>query len=177
VPCGVAIGAGYALGGGIGWYARKLGLATNSLTAVELVLADGSIVRADATTHSELFWAVRGGGGNFGVVTALEFALFEIETAYAGMLLWDVSRAEPVLRRWAAWVVDAAGRGHHLVPGHAPAAAARAAGVPPWPLRGDHRRRRAGRRRGGRRHRRRAPDGRCRRGFRPRAAQRTRTAA
>jgi hypothetical protein len=99
--------AGYSLGGGIGWYARKLGLATNSLTAVELVVADGSLVRADATTNPELFWAVRGGGGNFGVLTALEFSLYRIATAYAGMLIWDIARAEPVLRRWAAWAPEA----------------------------------------------------------------------
>src|SRR5690349_13193906 len=81
--------AGYSLGGGIGWYARQLGLASNSLTAVELVTADGEHVRADATQNVELFWALRGGGGNFGVVTALEFRLYPIETAYAGMLVWD----------------------------------------------------------------------------------------
>ena len=99
--------AGYSLGGGIGWYARKLGLATNSLTAVELVVADGSLVRADAQTNPELFWAVRGGGGNFGVVTALEFAMFDIPTAYAGFLMWDLKDIEPVLREWAAWAPGA----------------------------------------------------------------------
>lgn len=99
--------AGYSLGGGIFMYARKLGMATNSLTAVELVLADGSHVRADRGQNSELFWALRGGGGSFGVVTALEFQLYPIETAYAGMLVWDRSDAEKVLRRWAAWAPDA----------------------------------------------------------------------
>ena len=99
--------AGYSLGGGIGWYARKLGLATNSLTAVELVIADGTLVRADATTNPELFWAVRGGGGSFGVVTALEFRMYDIETAYAGILMWDLARIEPVLREWAAWAPGA----------------------------------------------------------------------
>ena len=78
---------GYSLGGGIGWYARKLGLAANSVTAVELVTADGELVRADATQNRDLFWALRGGGGNFGVVTALEFHLYPIETAYAGCYL------------------------------------------------------------------------------------------
>jgi FAD/FMN-containing dehydrogenase len=99
--------SGYSLGGGIGWYARKLGLATNSLTAVELVTADGSHVRADASNNSELFWALRGGGGSFGVVTALEFALYPIESAYAGMLIWDRTDAEKVLRRWATWSAEA----------------------------------------------------------------------
>ena len=99
--------AGYSLGGGIGWYARKLGLATNSLLALELVTADGEHVRADAHQNPELFWAMRGGGGNFGVVTALEFRLYDIPTAYAGMLVWDVAQAEAVLRRWAAWAPEA----------------------------------------------------------------------
>lgn len=99
--------AGYSLGGGLGWYARLLGLATNSLTAVELVVADGSLLRVDADHHPELFWALRGGGGNFGVVTALEFALYDIETAYAGMLIWDVAEARTVLRRWATWALQA----------------------------------------------------------------------
>ena len=84
--------AGYSLGGGIGWYARKLGLATNSLTAVELVIGDGTLVRADADENPALFWALRGGGGSFGVVTALEFRSYPIETAYAGMLVWDAGR-------------------------------------------------------------------------------------
>jgi FAD/FMN-containing dehydrogenase len=98
---------GYSLGGGIGWYARQLGLATNSVTAVELVLGDGTQVRADEDHHPDLFWAVRGGGGSFGIVTAMELRLFEIETAYAGMMLWDQEHAEKVLRAWAAWTVDA----------------------------------------------------------------------
>ncbi len=60
-------------------------------------------MRADATTNPELFWAVRGGGGNFGVVTALEFRMYPIATAYAGMLIWDITDSEKVLREWAAW--------------------------------------------------------------------------
>jgi len=99
--------AGYSLGGGIGWYARKLGLATNSITAVEIVVADGTLVRADAHTNAELFWAVRGGGGSFGVVTAIEFKMYDIPTAYAGMLMWQLADIEPVLREWAAWAPTA----------------------------------------------------------------------
>jgi FAD/FMN-containing dehydrogenase len=98
---------GYSLGGGIGWYARQLGMATNSILGVDLVLGDGTQVHADADTNPDVFWAVRGGGGNFGIVTALEMRLFPIETAYAGMLLWDQDHAERVLRAWAAWTVDA----------------------------------------------------------------------
>ncbi|MFP5415891.1 MAG: FAD-binding oxidoreductase [Actinomycetes bacterium] len=97
---------GYTLGGGIGWYARKLGLACNAVTAVELVTAGGDVVRATATEHADLFWAVRGGGGNFGVVTALEFRLFPIADAYAGMMMWDLRQAEPVLRRWIEWAAQ-----------------------------------------------------------------------
>ncbi len=99
--------AGYSLGGGTGWYARKFGLAANHLTAVEIVVADGTLVRADAEHHAELFWALRGGGGNFGVVTALEFDLFDFNTAYAGMMIWDAGRAREVLQRWASWSIAA----------------------------------------------------------------------
>jgi FAD/FMN-containing dehydrogenase len=98
---------GYTLGGGIGWYARQLGMAADSIVSADLVLADGRQIRADETTNPEVFWAIRGGGGNFGIITAMEFRLFPIETAYAGMLVWDQVHAEPVLRAWATWAVDA----------------------------------------------------------------------
>ncbi len=98
---------GYSLGGGIGWYARQLGMSANSVLGVDLVLADGTQVRADQFHHPELFWAIRGGGGNFGIVTAMELRLYDIDTAYAGMLLWDQQHAERVLRTWAAWTADA----------------------------------------------------------------------
>lgn len=94
---------GYTLGGGLGFYGRKHGLAASSVVGVELVTADGEVVRADARTHPDLFWAVRGGGGNFGIVTALEFRLHPIADAYAGMLLWDIGAAPDVVRAWAAW--------------------------------------------------------------------------
>ncbi len=71
------------------------------------MLGDGTQVRADEDHHPDLFWAVRGGGGSFGIVTAMELRLFDIETAYAGMMLWDQEHAEKVLRAWAAWTVDA----------------------------------------------------------------------
>jgi len=94
---------GYTLGGGLSWYARKHGLATNNVAGVELVTADGEVVRADATSRPELFWALRGGGGNFGIVTTIEIQLLPIEDAYAGMMLWDIDRAPDVLRAFAAW--------------------------------------------------------------------------
>jgi hypothetical protein len=98
---------GYSLGGGIGWLARSHGLQTNSLTAVELVTAGGELVRTDREHDPELFWALRGGGGNFGIVTAVEFKLYPITDAYAGFMLWDWSHAERVLTTWAEWALDA----------------------------------------------------------------------
>ena len=99
--------AGYSLGGGIGWYARKLGLQTNNITGLEVVTADGSIRWADATQNTELFWALRGGGGSFGIVTAIEFRIFPFQSAVGGMLVWDRTETERVLRRWVDWTADA----------------------------------------------------------------------
>jgi FAD/FMN-containing dehydrogenase len=92
--------AGYSLGGGMGWLARKYGLQTNSVTAIELVTADGELVRADAEHHADLFWALRGGGGNFGVVTAIEFAVYPVEELYAGAMFFPLERASEVLHTW-----------------------------------------------------------------------------
>jgi FAD/FMN-containing dehydrogenase len=94
---------GYTLGGGVGWLARRHGLAANSVTAVELVTAAGEAVRADAETEPDLFWALRGGGGNFGVVTALEFRLYPVDSLTAGWLVWPWEEARRVLARWAEW--------------------------------------------------------------------------
>jgi FAD/FMN-containing dehydrogenase len=97
---------GYSLGGGISWLARRYGLAANSVTAVELVNAEGELVRADAHNESELFWALRGGGGSFGVVTALEFQLYPITEVYAGVLFFPIERGRDVLRAWRNWIED-----------------------------------------------------------------------
>ena len=96
--------AGYGLGGGLGWYGRKHGLFTNSITAIELVTADGELRRVDADNEPELFWALRGGGGNFGVVTALEFRLFPISEVYAGALFFPWERSAEVLHAWRNWI-------------------------------------------------------------------------
>ena len=98
--------AGYSLGGGIGWYVRKLGLQANSVTAAELVTADGQLVRVDHEREPELFWALRGGGGNFGVVTALEFALHPVDEVYAGALFFPFERAAEVLHAWREWTAS-----------------------------------------------------------------------
>jgi FAD/FMN-containing dehydrogenase len=92
--------AGYSLGGGMGWLARKYGLQTNSVTAIELVTADGDLVRTDASHEPELFWALRGGGGNFGVVTAIEFAVYPVAELYAGVMFFPFERTSEVLHAW-----------------------------------------------------------------------------
>jgi FAD/FMN-containing dehydrogenase len=98
--------AGYSLGGGMGWYARKHGLAANSVKAIEVVTADGEIRTASHDSEPDLFWALRGGGGNFGVVTALEFELYPVEEVYGGALFFPFERAEEVLKAWLAWTAD-----------------------------------------------------------------------
>ena len=98
---------GYTLGGGIGWLGRRYGLAANHVLAIELVTADGALRRVDEDHDADLFWALRGGGGNFGVVTAIEFALFPHAEVYAGAMLWPAERASEVLHRWREWTLTA----------------------------------------------------------------------
>ncbi len=93
--------AGYSLGGGMGWLARRHGLQSNSVTAIELITADGRLVRADATHHADLFWALRGGGGNYGVVTAIEFMVYPVEELYAGVMFFPAERWGQLVRTWA----------------------------------------------------------------------------
>jgi len=93
---------GYSLGGGVGWLARKHGMQAGAVTAVELVTAEGHLVRADANHEPDLFWALRGGGGNFGVVTAIEFAAQPVPELYAGAMLFGVERTAEVLGAWSA---------------------------------------------------------------------------
>jgi FAD/FMN-containing dehydrogenase len=94
---------GYTLGGGLSWLGRKHGIGANHVTAIELVTADGELRRVDREHDPDLFWALRGGGGNFGVVTAIEFRLFPIREVYAGILWFPVDRAAEVLSEWRAW--------------------------------------------------------------------------
>ncbi len=91
---------GYTLGGGLSWLGRRHGLAANSVTAIDVVTADGDIRRVDAHLDPDLFWALRGGGGNFGIVTAIEFRLLPVTTAYAGVLWWPIDRDHAVLTAW-----------------------------------------------------------------------------
>ena len=91
---------GYSLGGGIGWLARKHGMQTNAVTAIELVTAEGRLVRTDHQHEPELFWALRGGGGNFGVVTAIEFEVQPVRELYAGALFFGLEQTADVLHAW-----------------------------------------------------------------------------
>lgn len=94
---------GYTLGGGLSWFARSHGLAANHVTAATVVIGDGRVLRVDAEHDPELFWAIRGGGGSFGVITELEFGLFPVSQVYAGAMYWPLERAEAVLTRWRDW--------------------------------------------------------------------------
>ncbi|WP_427885606.1 FAD-binding oxidoreductase [Kribbella sp. GL6] len=95
---------GLTLSGGIGWKVRKYGLALDSLVAVELVTAAGEVVRASADENADLFWAVRGGGGNFGVVTAFEFAAHPTSDLHFGKLTFPAAEIAEVLPRWAEYL-------------------------------------------------------------------------
>ncbi len=95
--------AGYTLGGGVSFYHRKHGLACNQVTAIELVTAGGEQIRVDAENEPDLFWALRGGGGSFGVVTSVEFDLLRLPEIFAGALLFPAEQANEVLQGWREW--------------------------------------------------------------------------
>jgi FAD/FMN-containing dehydrogenase len=98
---------GLTLGGGIGWMVRTHGLTIDSLRAAELVTADGRILRVSAEEHPDLFWAIRGGGGNFGVVTSFDFAAQPCKGIVGGMVTYDTAEAKSVLTNWASAMNDA----------------------------------------------------------------------
>ena len=93
---------GYTLGGGVSFLGRKFGLAANNVEAIELVTADGRLRRVNRQHEPDLFWALRGGGGSFGVVTSIELQLFPVQEVYAGVLWYPISRADEVLQAWHA---------------------------------------------------------------------------
>ncbi len=97
---GVGVG-GLTLTGGIGWKVRKYGLALDSLAAAEVVTAAGTVVRASAAENPELFWAIRGGGGNFGIVTAFEFAAHPTTEVFHGTISFPAAETAAVLQGWA----------------------------------------------------------------------------
>jgi FAD/FMN-containing dehydrogenase len=90
--------AGYTLGGGLGWLMAKYGLAVDNLLAVELVTAEGDILHVDATSHGDLFWALRGGGGNFGVATSFTYQLHRVGTVVGGLIAHPIDAAPDLLR-------------------------------------------------------------------------------
>ena len=100
VPVGVISTTGIAgltLGGGTGYLTRKFGLALDNLLEADVVLADGSFVTANARENADLFWAIRGGGGNFGIVTSFLFRGHPIDQVYAGPMLWEMEHARELL--------------------------------------------------------------------------------
>jgi FAD/FMN-containing dehydrogenase len=99
--------AGFTLGGGLGWLVRKHGLACDNLLSVDLVTADGRFLTASSTENSDLFWGVRGGGGNFGIVTSFKFRVHPVGTALAGLLLYPFTQAKAALQFWRDYTVTA----------------------------------------------------------------------
>jgi FAD/FMN-containing dehydrogenase len=99
--------AGLTLGGGIGYLTRRYGLTIDNLLAVEIVLADGRFVTADARENADLFWAVRGGGGNFGVVTTFLFKAQPVDTVYGGPMFWPMEDAAEMMRWYRNFIVKA----------------------------------------------------------------------
>ncbi len=98
---------GLTLGGGIGNLTRKLGLSIDNVLGFDVVLADGSFVHASESDHEDLFWALRGGGGNFGVVTAFTFRLSQVPAIVGGPTLWTLDRAEEILRWYREFLPNA----------------------------------------------------------------------
>jgi hypothetical protein len=110
VPNGIASTTGISgltLGGGLGHLTRKCGLTIDNLLEADIVLADGSCVKASAKENKDLFWALRGGGGNFGVVTSFLFKTWPINTVYGGPMLWDISDSKEVMQWYRDFIKNA----------------------------------------------------------------------
>jgi len=100
--------AGLTLGGGFGWLSRKYGMTVDNLESAEVVTAAGEVVRASATEHPDLFWALRGGGGNFGVVTSFEFRLHPVgPDVLSGLIVYPISEAKSVLQQYREFLAKA----------------------------------------------------------------------
>jgi FAD/FMN-containing dehydrogenase len=99
--------AGLTLGGGIGYLTRQYGLTVDNLLSADVVLADGSVVTADDHHNPDLFWALRGGGGNFGVVTSFEFRAHPVRTVFAGPTFWPLDQSAEVMKAYRSFILDA----------------------------------------------------------------------
>ena len=129
-PFGLAVPTGFlsstgvgglTLGGGLGYLTRRFGLTIDNLLEVDMVLADGRIVTASVKEHEDLFWAVRGGGGNFGVVTSFLFQGRPVSTVYGGPMFWEMEHAAVVMRYWRELILTGSNElngwfGFHTVP-------------------------------------------------------------
>jgi FAD/FMN-containing dehydrogenase len=98
--------AGFTLGGGIGWLMRKHGLACDNLISADVVTADGQTVHASEGENAELLWGLRGGGGNFGVVTEFEYRLHPVQQIFGGLVAWPADAGPEVLKFWREWIKD-----------------------------------------------------------------------
>ncbi len=111
VPAGIVTHTGLSgltLGGGIGWLMRKHGLTIDQLLSVDLITAEGEFVKASETENPDLFWGVRGGGGNFGIITEFEVRLNPVgPTVLAGPIFWPMEKSPDVLRFYRDWIADA----------------------------------------------------------------------
>lgn len=106
--------AGLTLGGGIGWLQRKHGLACDNLIGAELITADGATVRASESERPDLLWGLRGGGGNFGIVSRFEFSLHPVSTVLGGLMLFPLDQGSDVLRIFRDWAADLPDEGSML---------------------------------------------------------------
>ena len=110
VPTGVASVTGVAgltLGGGFGYLSRKHGMSLDNLRSVDVVTARGELAHASEDENADLFWGIRGGGGNFGIVTSFEFDLHELEKVIAGLIIYPAAEAHAVVRKWWEFAADA----------------------------------------------------------------------